>query len=112
MYCKKCGKELGANAKFCGGCGAVMDRPATNQGSTPGMNQTGGLVCKKCGFKSITISAVSEMPKRGCLSTLLIIILFFIPIIGWIALFMILRGRKSETVTYAVCQNCGAKYRV
>lgn len=65
--------------------------------------------CPHCGGV-MQVQAVSEMKKRGCLSILLYILLFCIPVIGWIALFMLLRGRKSKTISMAVCQNCG--YRV
>ena len=33
-------------------------------------------------------------------------------VIGWIALFMLLRGRKSKTASYAVCQDCGCRWKV
>lgn len=62
--------------------------------------------CPKCGGP-VQLQAVSEMKKRGCMAILIYLVLLCIPIIGWIALFMLLRGRKSETVTYAVCQRCG-----
>jgi cytochrome b561 len=58
------------------------------------------------------IQAVAEIRKRGCLSVLLYIILLCLPIIGWIALFMLLRGRKSKTVSIAVCQSCGKRERL
>ena len=70
------------------------------------------LTCPRCGSHNVNLSAVAEQQKRGCLSVLLIIILLFIPIIGWIAIFMLLRGRKSETVTYAICQSCGNRWEV
>ena len=38
------------------------------------------------------------------------IILLRIPVIGWIALFTLIRGEKSKTVIYAVCQQCGNKF--
>jgi uncharacterized OB-fold protein len=66
------------------------------------------MTCPKCGGE-MQMQAVAETNKRGCLTVLIYIILLFIPIIGWIALFMLLRGRKSKTVTYAVCQSCGYK---
>ena len=53
------------------------------------------------------VQAVAEIKKRGCLTVLLYLILLCIPVVGWIALFMLLRGRKSVTTTYAVCQKCG-----
>lgn len=66
------------------------------------------MKCPKCGTE-MQAQVTSEMKKRGCLTVLLYIVLLFIPIIGWIALFMLLRGRKSKTVTYMVCPNCGYK---
>jgi ribosomal protein S27AE len=68
-------------------------------------------VCPKCGG-ALQIQAVSEIKKRGCLSILFYIVLLCIPIIGWIALFCLLRGRKSKTVSYRVCQNCGYREKV
>lgn len=68
------------------------------------------MTCPKCGT-DLQAQVTSEVKKRGCITVLLYIILLCIPIIGWIALFNLLRGRKSETVTYMVCPNCGYKQR-
>lgn len=68
------------------------------------------MVCPKCQSENVSVQAVAEQKKRGCLSVLLIIILICIPIIGWIGLFCLLRGKKSKTVTYAVCQKCGNRW--
>lgn len=47
--------------------------------------------------------------RRGCLTILVYIILLFIPVIGWFALFALLRGsRKVGARAFAVCPNCGA----
>ena len=70
------------------------------------------MKCPKCQSENVTVQAVAEMKKRGCLTTLLYIILLFVPIIGWIALFLLLRGKKSKTKNYAVCQNCGKRWNV
>ncbi|WP_069987194.1 hypothetical protein [Massilioclostridium coli] len=70
------------------------------------------MTCPKCNSENVQVQAVSEMKSRGCFTVLLYIILLCIPIIGWIALFMLLKGRKSKTVQYAVCQNCGHKWKV
>lgn len=67
------------------------------------------MTCPNCGSNNMQVQAVSEMKKRGCFTILLIIILICIPVVGWIGLFFLLRGRKSKTVTYAICQNCGYK---
>lgn len=70
------------------------------------------MVCPKCGSQNVAVQAVAENQRRGCLSTALIIILLFIPVIGWIGVFMILRGKKQKTVSYALCQNCGHRWDV
>lgn len=69
------------------------------------------MICSKCG-EEMQIQVVSEIKKRGCLTVLLYIILLCIPILGWIALFMLLRGRKSHTTSYKVCQKCGHREKV
>ncbi len=65
------------------------------------------MICPNCNSNQATVTPVVEKDKRGCFGTLLLIILAFIPVLGWIALFMILRGRKTTTRMYAACQNCG-----
>lgn len=69
------------------------------------------MKCPNCGNENVQVQAVSEMRSRGCLTVFIYLILLFIPIIGWIALIMLLRGRKSKTVSYAVCQNCGHRWK-
>jgi uncharacterized OB-fold protein len=68
-------------------------------------------ICPQCQAE-MSIQAVSEIHKRGCLTTLIYIILLFIPVVGWIILFLLVRGNKSETVSIAVCQNCGHRIRL
>lgn len=70
------------------------------------------MVCPKCGSGDVLVQAVAEQKKRGCLMTLVYIVLLFVPVIGWIALFFLIRGKKSQTKTYAVCQVCGARWKV
>ncbi len=70
------------------------------------------MICTKCGSSKVFVTAVAEQRPRGCLLTLLYIFLLLIPVIGWIALFFLIRGRRSKTVTYAVCQTCGKRSRV
>lgn len=66
--------------------------------------------CSRCGSE-LQAQVVSELKKRGCLSVLLYLILLCIPLVGWIALFSLLRGRKSQTVTYLVCPKCGHRQK-
>lgn len=70
------------------------------------------MVCSKCGSQNVANQVVTENKKRGCLTVLIYIVLLCIPIIGWIALFCLIRGKKSKTVTYAVCQNCGKRWKI
>lgn len=70
------------------------------------------MVCPKCGSENVQVQAVAETKKRSCFAALLYVVLLFIPVIGWIALFMLLRGKKSKTVSYALCQNCGNRWKV
>ena len=64
------------------------------------------MTCPKCGGP-MQVQAVSELQKRGCLTVIFYLILLCIPILGWIVLFILLRGRKSKIKSYAVCQRCG-----
>lgn len=69
------------------------------------------MVCPKCNSANVSVQAVAETKNRGCLTTLLYIVLLFVPIIGWIALYMLIKGKKSKTKTYAVCQQCGYRWK-
>ena len=70
------------------------------------------MTCPRCGSFNVNVQAVNEVQRRGCLSTIIYIILLFVPVIGWIALFMLIRGKKSKTSSFMVCQNCGCRRRL
>ena len=71
------------------------------------------LRCPRCGGTNVTVQTVSEMKKRGCLSILLML-LIACTIIGipFLIIWVILRGRKTVTKKYAVCQTCGHSWTV
>lgn len=71
------------------------------------------MVCKKCGSENVTMQVIEEKKRSGIISTL-IQILICCTLIGipFFVLWKIIRGRKTKTVTYAVCQECGARYKV
>lgn len=69
------------------------------------------MVCPKCGSNNVIVQAVAEQKKRGCISILFYIILAC-TVVGLIILIPLLRGNKSKTKTYAVCQNCGNRWKV
>ncbi len=64
------------------------------------------LYCPNCKSDKISVQMVSEQQRRGFLKVLLYIILAC-TIIGLILLIPLLRGQKSKTKKYCVCQNCG-----
>ena len=69
------------------------------------------MKCPKCGSENTNVQAVSEMKSRGCLTVIFYLILLIIPVAGWIVLFMVLKGRKSKTISYGVCQDCGHRWK-
>lgn len=70
------------------------------------------MTCRKCGAE-MEMHTVSQTKHRNPLIILVYIILLFIPIIGWIALFKILGGsKKMKAVTFAVCPKCGYRREV
>lgn len=73
--------------------------------SQPSNNLRQGKVCPRCGGV-MSVQTVSESRKAGC-GTVLLYILLFITILGWLILIPLLLRKKTETVTYAVCQSCG-----
>lgn len=67
--------------------------------------------CPKCGSNNITVQAVAEQKKRGCLSVFLWILLA-ICTCGLVLIIPLLLRKGSKTKNYAVCQNCGYKWEV
>lgn len=69
------------------------------------------MTCPNCGSTHIIVQAVAEQKKRGCLMSCLWILLA-ICTFGLILLIPLLTRKGSKTKTYAICQNCGHKWRV
>lgn len=70
--------------------------------------------CPRCGNTHFLYNQVVKKGENcGCLGIGLCIILFFIPIIGWIALGVLIHSLNKTTVSvYATCQNCGYSQNV
>lgn len=66
--------------------------------------------CKRCGSAAVQVQAVPVTKRRGCLTTLFYILLLLLPVVGWIALFLLIRGQKTKIKSMAVCQSCGRKW--
>lgn len=69
------------------------------------------MTCPKCGGTNITYQTVSEGRKTGCL-TIFLYILLACTLLGLLIVIPILLRKKTETVTYAVCQDCGHRWKV
>ena len=69
-------------------------------------------LCPKCKSNDISFSTASE-ENRGAgegrfLSYIVMVLLLFIPVLGWILLIaMFTEKKKPVPVTYALCSKCG-----
>ena len=64
------------------------------------------MQCPKCNSHNIQVSTYAEKQRRGCIGTLLLILLCF-TIIGIIFVIALVRGKKDVVRTKAVCMDCG-----
>ena len=69
------------------------------------------MICPNCGSDNVTVQAVAEQKKRSCLMSCLWLLLA-ICTFGLILLIPLLTRKGSKTKSYAICQNCGHKWRV
>lgn len=139
MYCHNCGNEVNS-AKFCPECGAALSSGSTQASVSPQgptidqvhqqidlqrqqlrvqqqqlnmqlQAERSKMFCPKCHGNNVIVQAVAEQKKRGCLMSLLWIVLA-ICTIGAIIWVPLLIRKGSKTRTYAVCQSCGFRWRV
>lgn len=70
------------------------------------------MVCPKCKCENCTVQTITEKEKVGLLKVLIHILLCSV-FIGYILLIAdILKLFRSKTVTYAVCLDCGNRWKV
>lgn len=69
------------------------------------------MVCPKCKSQNIQTSTYAEKNRRGCIMTLLLILLCC-TIVGLFFAVPLLRGKKDKVKTMAVCHDCGHKWKV
>lgn len=115
MYCAKCGKQLEDGAMFCSMCGTSTDNTAPALPTDPSHQaqpqMSSSRPCPRCNGRNVRFQTVTEAKKTGCMKVLLYIFLA-VTILGWLILIPILLSKKTRTVTYAVCQSCGHRWRV
>lgn len=103
IKCAECGKEVSDQAAVCVGCGSPIAKP-------PEAAKHQGMVCPKCNSTNVIVSAVAEKKKRGCIMSCFWILLA-ICTLGAIIWIPLLTRKGSKTVTYAICQSCGKRWK-
>lgn len=102
-------EAISINGGLCPDCyiaiNAYLDNFPTKQG---GDNVR---ICPKCHNSDIQYQTVTGSRSTGCLTVLLYIFLA-ISCIGWLILIPLLLRKKDCTVTYAVCQSCGYRWKI
>ena len=72
-------------------------------------------ICPKCKSKNISFSTVFEEENQGAgcfLSYIVMVLLLFIPVLGWILILAIFNEKKKPVpVTYALCGKCGYSWK-
>ena len=73
--------------------------------------------CPKCRSKDFSFSTALEENRsagEGCfLSYIVMVLLLFIPVLGWILLFAMFNEKKKPVpVTYALCSKCGYSWKL
>lgn len=69
------------------------------------ISKYGERTCPRCG-DVLTLQIVTESKKAGCF-TVLLYILLSLTILGLLIVIPLALRKKTETVTYAICQSCG-----
>ena len=69
------------------------------------------MTCPRCGSHNVQVQLTEKQKKRGCLMSILWIFLA-LSIVGLIILIPLLTKKGSKTLTWAVCQKCGLRWRV
>lgn len=69
------------------------------------------IVCPNCRSDKVSVQVVERQKKRGCFAAMMWILLA-ICTCGLILLVPLITRKGSKTVTYAVCRNCGYRWKL
>ena len=69
------------------------------------------IVCPNCRSDKVSVQVVERQKKRGCFAAMMWILLA-ICTCGLILLVPLIARKGSKTVTYAVCHNCGYRWKL
>ncbi len=87
----------------------IVDHKISEENKAKAILDSKKLICPNCHSDNISVQMVAEQKKRSFL-TILIYILLACTVIGLIILIPLMRGQKSKTRKYYVCQNCGKNW--
>lgn len=109
MYCQNCGNPVQGN--FCNNCGAKTTSTSTQTiiQQVPQQSQS-SLCCPRCHSHNISVQTISEAKSAGC-GTILLYIILACTIFGLLIVIPLMLRKKTQTATYAVCQNCGHRWK-
>lgn len=130
--CPQCGVKAGASRKTCPQCGAVyfskacpscgytksreMAVAAPAFPSSPHRNSApGGLTCSRCGSHNVSVQIVqtgASHSGRGCLWSIGRGMLIFCTLGLWLLIGKSGGRSKIKNESFAVCQNCGNRWKV
>lgn len=69
------------------------------------------MICSNCKCEDIDIQVIEERKKAGLFLVLWYIFLAM-TVLGLFILIPMLMRKKTKTVTYAVCKNCGKRWQI
>lgn len=69
------------------------------------------MMCPKCKSENVDIQVIEERKKTGFITIIWYIILAC-TVLGLLILIPLLLRKKTRTVTYAVCKDCGKRWEI
>lgn len=115
-YCRECGSKLDEKSKFCPNCGKEVEKVQSDnlinsQSINNSYNIENTLHCPHCQSSNVTAQVVTESKSTGCLM-IFVYIFLALTVIGIPIMIIILlaKGKKTNSKTVYVCQNCGKQF--
>ncbi|MCL1797062.1 MAG: hypothetical protein FWG24_01880 [Eggerthellaceae bacterium] len=72
-----------------------------------GMPYPPKIVCPQCNSPYVSIVPMIVQRPLGVANALIVVPLIFIPILGWVVLFLVIFANRSVSIRQSVCQHCG-----
>ena len=119
-FCSSCGSRIFRSAAYCPECGASTNfktapvrqaAPSVNHRPQVDTSHTSIRTCSRCQSTQIQYQTVTESRPTGCMTVLWYIFLC-LTIFGLLIVIPLMLRKKTNTITYAVCQNCGRRWKV